>query len=191
MIESLAAAAKEVVKNSSEVGKKFELPSFSEKLGEPSIKSLKEADKPLVSDVKEIKTNSQLDGKLHPATQIPFNRKEIVNPDGEIIRGVFPDFSSEKMFEAKLPENLYQSTDPEQFKFCDQELKSSFDNKVLDTSNFSDRQLEQISNGDKPEKFTWHHSEQQGILELVPSDIHADTGHTGGRFIWGGGTDAR
>ncbi len=51
MIESVAAAAKEVAKYSSEVGKKFELPSFAEKLGEPSIKSLKEADKPLVKEL--------------------------------------------------------------------------------------------------------------------------------------------
>ena len=37
----------------------------------------------------------------------------------------------------------------------------------------------------------WHHSEQPGVLQLVDKDLHDKSGHTGGRNLWGGGTEHR
>ena len=31
-----------------------------------------------------------------------------------------------------------------------------------------------------PEGFTWHHHQDGTTMQLVPKDIHAQTGHTGG-----------
>ncbi|MFD0050074.1 HNH endonuclease [Actinomycetes bacterium NPDC127524] len=42
-----------------------------------------------------------------------------------------------------------------------------------------------------PEGYTWHHSEVPGKLELVDEEIHAETGHTGGRELWGDGLENR
>ncbi|MDQ3234083.1 MAG: HNH endonuclease, partial [Pseudobdellovibrionaceae bacterium] len=38
------------------------------------------------------------------------------------------------------------------------------------------------------EGLTWHHSEEYGIMELVPTDIHDAVKHTGGYALWGAGT---
>ncbi len=53
------------------------------------------------------------------------------------------------------------------------------------------RQLEQIENGDTPDGYTWHHDAEAGKMQLVDTETHQKTGHTGGRSIWGGGTESR
>ena len=39
--------------------------------------------------------------------------------------------------------------------------------------------------------YTWHHNQEEGVLQLVDKNVHEQTGHTGGRSIWGGGSDNR
>ena len=53
--------------------------------------------------------------------------------------------------------------------------------------NFTEEQLADIANGILPEGFTWHHNEQEGLMQLVDTMIHDQTGHTGGMSIWGSG----
>jgi RHS repeat-associated protein len=36
----------------------------------------------------------------------------------------------------------------------------------------------------KPEGYTWHHHQDAGRMQLVPSEIHKATGHTGGFSLW-------
>lgn len=43
-------------------------------------------------------------------------------------------------------------------------------------------------NGETPEGYTWHHHEEPGIIQLVDTEIHAQTGHTGGSELWGEGS---
>lgn len=38
---------------------------------------------------------------------------------------------------------------------------------------------------------TWHHTEHPGVMQLVNSNVHSMCRHTGGRSIWGGGSDCR
>lgn len=38
----------------------------------------------------------------------------------------------------------------------------------------------------KENKLTWHHSEIEGVMELVPSELHTVIPHTGGYYLWGG-----
>lgn len=136
-----------------------------------------------------ITRNSSLEGDHHPVTGVLFERKQVENVNGEKLEGVFPVFES--LYDVQLPEDLYQETDNTQFSCCNQKLKEAFENGELDCSKFDERQLEQIANGDKPQGYTWHHSEELGKMELVKSDLHDKTGHTGGKVIWGGGQDAR
>ena len=53
------------------------------------------------------------------------------------------------------------------------------------------KQLAQIENEEIPDGYTWHHEVETGIMRLVDSNTHEKTGHTGGRYFWGGGTDNR
>ena len=35
-----------------------------------------------------------------------------------------------------------------------------------------------------PKDYTWHHSEEKGVMQLVKTTIHRKTGHTGGFALW-------
>ena len=109
----------------------------------------------------------------------------------EILEATYPDFSEHCSFETHLPEGQFLESDYQHFKHCNEQLGQAYENGNLNTDQFTDRQLEQIRNGDKPEGYTWHHHEEPGRMQLVDSEIHARTPHTGGRSLWGGGSEAR
>lgn len=133
--------------------------------------------------------NESLEGDRHPMTGVKFERKTVEDADGNEVTGVFPEFDSK--FDAQLPEDKLQASDKEQFDECNRQLKEAVDNDPDLASQFTPEQLEQIQNGDTPDGYTWHHNEEKGKMQLVDADTHAQTGHTGGRAIWGGGTDNR
>ena len=54
------------------------------------------------------------------------------------------------------------------------------------------RQIEQIKAGaPRISGLTWHHTEVPGKMQLVDAKLHDKCRHTGGRNIWGGGSDCR
>lgn len=132
--------------------------------------------------------NSSLEGDVHPVTGVPFERKSIEH-DGEIIEGVFPQF--EVTFEHQLDTEKYEASNKEQFNDANQALKEKCEKDPEFRKQFTEEQLEQIANGDRPDGYVWHHSEDPGKLQLVDKDTHDKTGHTGGQVIWGGGNDNR
>lgn len=139
---------------------------------------------------KEIHTrNEDLEGKNHPVTGVPFDRKTVTDSEGNEVDGVFPVFDSE--YDAQLPESLYKASDKEQFAECNKQLKEAVEKDPELAKKFTPEQLEQIKNGDTPDGYTWHHNEKTGKMQLVDSDTHAKTGHTGGKTIWGGGNENR
>ena len=133
--------------------------------------------------------NESLEGDKHPITGVPFERKTVEDADGNEVTGVFPVFDS--AYDAQLPENLYKASDKEQFKECNKQLKDTVEKDPELAKKFTPEQLEQIKNGDTPDGYTWHHNEEKGKMQLVDSDTHAKTGHTGGKTIWGGGNENR
>ena len=140
--------------------------------------------------VQEIPTRNEcLEGDVHPITGVPFERNTVFDGCGNEVTGVFPKFDS--TFDSQLPDDLLQASDSEQFAEFNQQLGEAIENDPDLANKFSDEQIEQIKNGDTPDGLTWHHHEEIGKMQLVDSDIHAHTGHTGGKSIWGGGTDNR
>ena len=133
--------------------------------------------------------NESLEGDRHPITGVKFERKTVVDSDGNEVTGVFPEFDSD--FDAQLPEDLYEASDKDQFAECNKQLKEAVEKDPELAKEFTPEQLEQIKNGATPDGYTWHHNEEKGKMQLVDSDIHAKTGHTGGKTIWGGGNDNR
>lgn len=133
--------------------------------------------------------NESLEGDRHPITGVPFERKTVEDSDGNEVTGVFPEFDSD--FDAQLPEDLYEASDKDQFAECNRQLKEAVEKDPELVKKFTPEQLEQIKNGDTPDGYTWHHNEEKGKMQLVDSDIHAKTGHTGGKTIWGGGNENR
>ncbi len=140
-----------------------------------------------------ITKNESLEGDVHPITGVEFEKKIIENVNGENIEGVFPNFESE--FDAKLDKELYGESDYIQFKECNKQLYEKIENDADFRGKFSEETIEQIKDGIKdgsaPDGYVWHHSETPGKVQLVDSTIHAQTGHTGGRTVWGGGNENR
>ena len=134
-----------------------------------------------------IKTiRDDLVGQSHPETGVRYVPKEVVNDAGERVIGPFPQFESK--FDAQLPENLQEATDRVQFEECNKQLKEKCDSDPEFRELFNERQLNKINDGLTPDGYTWHHNEEIGKMQLVSDIIHEHTRHTGGRFIWGGGT---
>lgn len=132
--------------------------------------------------------NEDLAGTEHPETGVPFEKKQ-VDVDGKKYEVVVPQFKSE--YDAQLPEDKLMASDREQFKECNAQLKTEVANKQELRDKFDSEQLEQIENGDTPDGYTWHHDADVGKMQLVDTETHQKTGHTGGRSIWGGGTENR
>lgn len=132
--------------------------------------------------------NESLEGDIHPITGVPFERKE-VDVNGEKVEGVFPQFES--VCTVELPNELHQASNKEQFSHANEKLREAVASDPELSSTFTDEQLEQIENGDRPDGYVWHHAENPGELQLVNREIHDSTGHTGGQAVWGGGSQNR
>ena len=133
--------------------------------------------------------NADLAGKNHPETGVPYERKSVENQDGKPEDGVFPVFDSTR--DVQLPEDLHKASDAKQFAECNRQLKDGVEKDPELAKKFTPEQLEQIKNGDTPDGYTWHHNEETGKMQLVDSETHAKSAHTGGKAIWGGGQENR
>ena len=121
--------------------------------------------------------NYKYRNKYHPKTKVRYNR-----------RG-FPVFAS--MGNCNLPTNLIQESDSIQFRKCNNLLWKGIQANPSIKERFHPEQLEQLRRGQTPDGYTWHHHQSKGKLELVDKEIHNQTGHTGGKAIWGGGNANR
>lgn len=161
-----------------------DVPNFAKDLKSNSISNFDEANEPLY-----IKTrNEGLAGESHPETNVPFQEKTVQTTDGTF-SGVFPEFPV--TYEMKLNESLYLESDAKQFKAATQSLSDAIQKDPDLKAKFDDRQIEQINNGKVPEGYVWHHNEEPGVMQLVDRSLHENTAHTGGRAIWGGGSENR
>lgn len=155
---------------------------------EPHAGDINTIDEPRIIEYRHTR-NESLEDDCHPITGIEFERKIVEHPDGHLIEGVFPKFDS--IFDAKIFEDLYLENNPTQFKVCNEQLLKAIESDSHLKKKFSEEQIEQIKDGvidgTAPDGFVWHHNEEVGVIQLVDATIHAMTGHTGGRSIWGGG----
>ena len=178
-----------------EASEKALMPKFSESVSETKQSKDMPVFKDDTSNIQKdenghIRTrNEGLEGQNHPVTNIPFKEKAVLTDIGEEVIGVFPEFDS--VFDTQLSENLYKASDCNQFSECNKQLKEAIESDVELAKLFDEEQLEQINDGYTPDGYTWHHNEEIGKMQLVDSEIHVKTGHTGGRSIWGGGSENR
>lgn len=135
--------------------------------------------------------NDDLAGTEHAETGVPFEEKTIEITDEDIKEGAFPVFDSD--FNVVLAEEMYLESDANQFNVANDTLYQAIqENPSLSSDlGLSQADVQALANGETPEGYTWHHNEEPGVLQLVDEETHAQTGHTGGREIWGGGSDYR
>ena len=53
------------------------------------------------------------------------------------------------------------------------------------SKKFTKNEIKEFKQGNTPKKYTWHHHQDKGLLQLVDSEIHAKVRHNGGFSIWG------
>ncbi|MFJ7733187.1 HNH endonuclease [Lysinibacillus sp. NPDC097231] len=144
-----------------------------------------------VVEAQEIQAiNADLEGDVHPITGVPFEINNI-EYNGQIIQDVFPVFDSQ--YNANIPENMYLASDEVHFRLANEQLAQELeaDFRLANQMGLSQTDIQGLSNNITPEGYIWHHHEQPGVLQLVNEDEHNSTAHTGGRFIWGGGSEYR
>lgn len=132
--------------------------------------------------------NAKLLGKTHPETGVEFVLRKLKYSSDELIQGVFPVFKSYS--DVNLPKKLYKESFDQQKAYCLEALQKQVKNPLSSAKkNFTEEQLDDISQGILPEGFTWHHNEREGLMQLVDTEIHNATNHTGGMSLWGIGYD--
>lgn len=132
--------------------------------------------------------NSDLEGMRHPKTGVLFERTTVCHK-GEKFEVIVPRFESK--CDVQLPEALYEAKNKTQFDYANEKLREQIKTDPVLQAQFNSEQLEQIRNGDRPDGYVWHHSEQPGQLQLVDKGVHDGTAHTGGQQFWGGGAANR
>lgn len=164
-------------------------PEEKEKIKEENSSEALENNKSnLETEVRSIKTINE-DKEGTEVNGVKFERKEIEYND-EKIEGVFPIFESK--IDIQLSEEMYKDSDVKQMRYCTKELQKKIENNPELEKKFTPRQLEQIKAGEpRISGLTWHHSEEPGKMQLVSQKEHDSARHTGGRNIWGGGSDHR
>lgn len=135
--------------------------------------------------------NMALEGTTHDVTDVPFERNIVETDTGEMKEGVFPVF--EPAFEMKLPADTLQESDTVHIGIANMGLYEAIQEtpSLADELGFTAEDVDNLQSTVTPEGYDWHHHEETGKMQLVDEETHQQTGHTGGRNIWGGGTDAR
>ena len=132
--------------------------------------------------------NSALEGKSHLVTGVPFVGK-VIEVDGIKKKVVVPVFEHKAM--VKLADEYLQVSDKRQFRISNKKLYE----EILKDDNlialFSEIDIARLQKGKTPQGYTWHHYEETGQMQLVNSEIHNKTAHTGGKNFWGGGSEKR
>lgn len=129
--------------------------------------------------------NQNLKDKKHPVSGILFKSKKLEYSDGRFIEGVFPVFKSK--FDFNLEPKYYKSDETVHFAKANEGLKEALENNKLLKYKFNKSQLADIEAGNTPNGYTWHHNEEEGLLQLVDRTTHNQTNHTGGMKLWGKG----
>lgn len=109
--------------------------------------------------------------KKHPETGIYFDK------DG------FPKFKT--IATIKLKRKLWKKTREVHFYNASRELYTKISKNSRLASKFTKKEIQILKNGDVPPKYTWHHHQDKGVLQLVDCKVHSEIRHRGGFAIWG------
>ncbi|MEC1392110.1 T7SS effector LXG polymorphic toxin [Bacillus velezensis] len=114
-----------------------------------------------------------LKNDVHPVTKVPYDK------DG------FPIFESTHTL--TLDKADFKKSRDQHFDKLNKQLYKQIeeDPSLIKKLDLNEDDLLDLQDGITPEKYTWHHHQTPGKMELVDRVIHAKTGHTGGYKIWG------
>ena len=114
-----------------------------------------------------------LAGKTHPVSGVKFDSNG------------FPIFESK--YNTKLDPQDYLKSRGTHFDRASKALHNDIMNDSNLRSKFTEAEIAIFKEGGVPKAYTWHHHQDEGVMQLVDRKIHRQTGHTGGFSIWGPG----
>ena len=114
-----------------------------------------------------------LAGKTHPVSGVKFDSNG------------FPIFESK--YNTKLDPQDYLKSRGTHFDRASKALYNDIMNDSNLRSQFTEAEIAIFKEGGVPKAYTWHHHQDEGVMQLVDRKIHRQTGHTGGFSIWGPG----
>ena len=110
-------------------------------------------------------------GKKHKKTGIQFDKMG------------FPKFNA--FYTVKLKKGQNRKEREYHFYHSSKALYSEAMHNSRLKSKFTPKELEMFKQGKVPKKFTWHHHQNNGVMQLVDFKIHSEVSHIGGFSIWG------
>ncbi len=110
-------------------------------------------------------------GKKHKSTGVYFDK------DG------FPKFK--EIAKIKLSRKYWKKERSTHFYRASKMLYENIQKSSRLASKFTKKEIREFQKGDLPDKYTWHHHQDKGVLQLVDREIHASVRHDGGFDIWG------
>lgn len=125
-------------------------------------------------------------GKFYGETKVKVKQKKIALSDGRVIKGAFPVFDSK--IDIILPDEYLKMSRTAHNNYLNKTMKEmAEDPKELKKLEkiFTDDEISQIKQGIQLDEYTWHHSEEEGLMQLVDTKTHSSVSHTGGYRIWG------
>jgi len=108
--------------------------------------------------------------KTHKRTRVKFDR-----------RG-FPKFKAIYTIHLKLSD--FHKTREEHFYYANKKTYQKALKSQRVRNLFTKSELQQFRVGDTPDRYTWHHHQTPGKLQLVSRSTHSKVNHVGGYTIW-------
>lgn len=110
-------------------------------------------------------------GKKNASTGIYFDK------DG------FPKFK--EFARVKLDKKYWKKIKTVHFYWASRMLYEKIKKNSRLAKKFTKKEISEFKKGNLPDKYTWHHHQDKGVLQLVDRKIHAEVRHNGGFSIWG------
>lgn len=98
--------------------------------------------------------------------------------------GNYPDFSQHVVVDVRLPPDLWNASDDQQFRWLNNEL---FADGGTQAKSYPWNHNGDVATQTPPHGYTWHHHQQPGRMQLVPFGVHGAVQHSGGRQVWAKG----
>ena len=127
--------------------------------------------------------NQRYKDKYYPKTKVLYKERRITYSDGRKIKAVFPQFESK--VDIRLPKDKWTVSFGRQKTYLNKQLKKKIENDKEFRQKFTKKDIAKIKKGELPKKYTWHHNEKEGLMQLVDSEKHNKVRHTGGNKLWG------
>lgn len=123
--------------------------------------------------------NARKAGERHDESGVVFDR-----------RG-FPVFDDVAAFDTRIPASTTKVRDRQvHMRAATRQLREAVEAGQVAKGTFTEKALADIQAGKAQiDGWRWHHHQERGRMQLVPADVHDNTGHTGGFETWYGGAD--